>query len=221
MKKLAIGCLVVFVLFAIAGSVATYYVYHVVKTKVLDSVNQFAAFKNVPEMERQVRNRSEFTPPESGLLTAAQVERLVAVQTAVRADMGVRFHEMERRYKTLLDKKESTVLDLPELISAYRDLGVLWLEAKKTQIDALNKAGFSLSEYRWVRDRTYRAVGLPLMSVDISQIIDRAMSGGRIDEPPTDLEGSVGPTGPLANQKLVERYKKTFEDNAPLATFGL
>jgi hypothetical protein len=220
-KKLAIGCLVICVVLGIVGTIGTYYVYRVVKTKVMDTIDQFAAFKDVPSLERQVRNKTEFNPPESGLLTQSQVERLAAVQTAVRNTLGTGAHEMEVRYKALLDKKEATALDAPELISAYRDLAKLWLAGKKAQVDALNQAGFSLAEYRWVRDRTYRAVGVPLASVDIAEIIEKAVNGGTIQEPAMNVEGSIGPSGPAENQKLIERFKKTFEDNAPLAVFGL
>jgi hypothetical protein len=220
-KKLAIGCLVVLVVLGVAGSFAAYYVYSVVKTKVGASLAKFEAFSKAPELERQVKNTGPFNPPGSGVLTPTQVERFVAVQTAVRAQLGARFADLERRYKALLDKKEATALDLPELISAYGDLAQIWIAAKKAQVDALNAQGLSLAEYRWVRDRSYRALGLPVMSVDISEIIDKVSRGENVEQPRTGFEGSIGPTGPAENQKLIERFKKSLEDNAALTVFGL
>jgi hypothetical protein len=220
MKKLAIGCLVVLVVLGLAGSLATFYLYHVVRTKIADSASALAAFKELPELERRVRNKGEYRAPESDLLSRAQVERLASVQAAVRTAMGARFAEIERRYKTLFEKKEATVLDVPEVLAAYRDLAGLWLVGKRAQVDALNAQGFSRAEYRWVRDRVYRALGLPLMSVDVSELIARGMRGEQVEEPGR-LEGSVGPSGPIENQKLIEAFKKGLEENAALAIFGL
>ena len=220
-KKVAIGCLVVLVVLGVAGGIGSYFVYRTIKATFGDTLTQLAALSKTPEIERQVRNTTGYAPPADGVLSPAQVERFVAVQAAVRTQMGARFAELEKRYKTLIDKKEATALDLPELLSAYKDLAGVWLAGKQAQVDALNAQRFSLEEYRSVRDRTYRALGIPLMSVDISQIIDKAMRGESVEQPPTHFEGSVGPTGPDANQKLIEQHKKALEDNAALAIFGL
>ena len=222
MKKFAIGCLVVLVLVGVAGAFGAFYVYHVVRSKVTTAMAKFEAFSKAPEIERQVRNTSPYAGPESGALTPAQVERFVAVQTAVRTHMGARFNEMEQRYKTLFDKnkKEATAADVPDLIAAYGDLAQIWLTAKKAQVDALNAQGFSLAEYRWVRDHSYRAVGIPLTSVDVTEIIAKASRGEAVEQA-RSMEGSLGPTGPPENQKAIERFKKQLEDNAALAIFGL
>jgi hypothetical protein len=224
MKKFAIGCLIAVALFSVAGLVASYVVYRAVKTTFIDPAStamaDLAAFKTVPDLERQVRNADAFAPPESGRLTPAQVERLVTVQTHVRQTMGLQFAALERRYKSLLEK-EATALDLPELISAYRDLAKIWLAGKRAQIDALNQAGLSLAEYRWIRSQTYSAVGVPLMSMDIAQMIEQAMRGESPQPPAGTLEGSIGPSGPPQNQSLIEPFKKRLEENAALAVFGL
>jgi hypothetical protein len=225
MKKLAIGCLIAAALFGIAGLVATYVVYRAVKTTFIDpattAMADLAAFKTVPDLERQVRNTNAFAPPESGRLTPAQVERLVAVQTHVRQTMGAQFAQLERRYKTLLEKKEASALDLPELISAYRDLAKIWLAGKTAQVEGLNRVGLSLAEYRWIRSQSYSAVGVPLMSMDVAEMIDQAMRGETPVEPPARFEGAVGPSGPAENQPLIEPFKKQLEENAALAIFGL
>ena len=38
---------------------------------------------------------------------------------------------------------------------------------------------------------------------------------------PGALRGSIGPTGPAANRKLVEPFRKQLESNLALASFGL
>lgn len=216
MKKLAIGCLVVLVLAGMAGAVGTWWVYR----KVTTTVGQFAELGSVPELERSVRNKAPFDAPASGELTAAQVERFVRVQRAVRASLGRRFAEMEQKYKTLLAKKEATVVDVPQLVAAYRDLAAAWMDAKRAQIEALNAAGFSLEEYRWVRRQVYAAVGLPILDLDVGRLVENIQKG-TAEEAPAELAGSVGPGGPEVNQRLVEPYRGELEDNAALASFGL
>jgi hypothetical protein len=215
-KKLAIGCLVILVLAGIAGAVGTWWVYR----KVTTTVGQFAELGSVPELERSVRNTAPFVAPESGELTPAQVERLVRVQRAVRARLGQRFAEMQRKYKALFDKHEATVVDVPQLVAAYRDLAAAWMDAKRAQVEALNEVGFSLDEYRWVRRQVYAAVGLPILDLDMGRLIENIRKG-TAEETPGELAGSVGPSGPEVNRQLVEPHRQELEDNAALASFGL
>ncbi len=216
MKKLAIGCAVVLVLFGIAAAGVTYYVYRQARSMVA----QFAELSQVPEIERSVKVRGVYTPPTSGELTQSQLDRLLRIQTRVRERLGARAAEMEQKYKSLSDKKEATVADLPTLIAAYRDLAAAWMDAKRAQVDALNEAGLSLEEYRWIREQAYRALGMPYMDFDVGRFADTVRSGHNMNEPPP-LRGSIGPSGPEANRKLVERVKKQLEDNVALASFGL
>jgi hypothetical protein len=215
-KKLAIGCAVVVMLFALAGALTTYWLYR----KVTTTVGQFAELASVPELERQVSNTQPFAPPPSGVLTQPQVDRLLQVQTRVRQRLGERFAEMQEKYRALLDKKEATALDLPELVSAYRDLAATWMDAKRAQVDALNLAGFSLEEYRWVRQQAYAALGIPIVEIDVSRLINDATQGTSAASP-GQLGGSMGPSGPEENRALVEGAKKALEENAVLASFGL
>lgn len=52
--------------------------------------------------------------------------------------------EIEHRYRRLLAQDGVTAVDLPELVSAYRDLAGAYLDAKRAQVEALNRAGLSL-----------------------------------------------------------------------------
>lgn len=221
MKKLAIGCGLLLVLLLVGGAVAAYVVY----SKVKSTVAEFAALGEIPAIERGVRNTGTFTPPDSGELTEAQVVRYVKVQQDVRALLGARFDEFQTKYAELskrMDKNQSTALDAPSVIAAYRDLARTYVDAKKAQVEALNRAGFSLGEYRWVRQQAYAAIGMPVMDLDVSKFIEDVTSGKSPEQRHApSLGGSMGPTGPEANKTLVAPHKKGLEDNAALSYFGL
>lgn len=216
MKKLAIGCgVVVLALGAIVVGVG-YYGF----LKVRGTVTQFAELAKLPEIEREVRVKAPFTPPASGDLTASQLDRLMQVQKRVRDRLGENAAAFERTYKSLGEKKEATAADLPALLSAYRDLAAMWIDAKRTQVAALNDAGLSLAEYRWIRSSAYQAIGAPFVDVDFARIASDAKAGVQTSTPGT-FEGAFRGTGPAANQKLAEKFRKQLEDNLALASFGL
>jgi hypothetical protein len=215
MKKLLIGCLVLAVVLAVTAGAASYYLYR----KVDSTISGFKELGTVPELERSVRNKTPFTPPASGELTGPQLDRYLAVQQQVRARLGAGAAEIEQKYKTLLAKDSATIVDAPAIIAAYRDLARTYVDAKRAQVGALNDAGLSLEEYRWVRRQAYAAIGMPLMELDIAQIM-ADMKAGRTPEQPTPSM-NLTPTAQPATVKLVEPHRKTLEANAGLAFFGL
>ena len=221
MKKLALGCGAVLVVLLIAGAVATYFVYNKVKS----TVAELSVLGEIPAIERGVRNTAAFTPPDSGELTEAQVTRYLKVQEDVRTMLGSRLDEFKTKYAELsarLDKDKGSVLDVPAMMGAYRDLAKSYVDAKKAQVEALNSAGFSLDEYRWVRQQAYAAVGMPIVDMDFAKVIDDAMAGRSPEAAgPPHLGGSIEPTGPEINKTLVAPHKKQLEDNAALSYFGL
>ena len=215
MKKLAIGCGVVLVVLMVCGAVGSYLVYH----KVRSTIAGFAELGKIPEIERSVRNKTPYVPPSNGELSQAQLQRYLAVQQTVRAHLGAQAKVLEQNYHRLLSKQQATALDMPELVAAYRDLAGVYLDGKRAQVEALNQAGFSLDEYRWVRTQSYAALGVPMMDFDVSRMIEDAKAG-RTPATPNRLI-IVGPTGPPANQKLVKPYEKPIMDYAPYGFFGL
>lgn len=221
MKKLAIGCGVVFVVLLVGAAVATYFVVNKVKS----TYNEFAALAEIPTIERGVRNTGRFNPPESGELTDAQVARYVKVQQQVRELLGARFDEFTTKYAEMskrMDKGQGTVFDAPSVIGAYKDLAGTYVLAKKAQVEALNASNFSLSEYRWVRQQAYAAIGMPVVDFDASKIIEGVTSRDTSkDTQVPHVGGAIGPSGPEVNKKLVAPHKKMLEDNAALSFFGL
>jgi hypothetical protein len=215
MKKLAMGCAVLLVVAIIGASAVSYIAYH----KVSSTFAGFAELGSLPDLERSVRKQGPYTPPASGEPSPAQIQRLMEVQQAVRTRLGARAEEIERRYHTLLAKDSATVVDAPEIISAYRDLAAAYMDAKRAQVDALNRAGFSMEEYRWTRSRAYAALGVPLMDLDVARIIEDVKEGRQPAAPAYRM--TVDTTGSPAAKKLVEPHRKVLEANAGLAFFGL
>jgi hypothetical protein len=215
MKKLAIGCAVLLVLGMVGAAGASYVAYR----KVSSAFAGFAELGSLPELERQLRNQRPFTPPATGEPSRPQIERLVEVQGAVRTRLGARADEMERRYERLLAKDEATAVDAPEIISAYRDLAAAYMDAKRAQVDALNRAGLSMDEYRWTRSHVYAALGMPLMDLDIARLIEDVKEGRQVAAPAFRM--TVPAAGSPDLQHLVEPHRKALEANVGLAFFGL
>ena len=216
MKKLAIGCGVALLVVGLAGAAISYYVYR----QVASTITQFAELAQVPDLEGTVRNRGPFSPPASEELTDSQIEKLVQVQSEVRRRLGERMKEFEAKYKMLAEKENPDLTDAPALMRAYGDLARTWLDAKRGQVEALNAAGLSLEEYRWIRHQAYRALGLAFVDLDFAKIVDEAKRGVS-SESAGQLLGSVGPAGPEINRSRIEKVKKQLEENLALASFGL
>ena len=88
MKKFAIGCLVVVVLFAIGGGIAGYWLYSKAKGYV-------AQFQALEKLDKKVTNVAVFAAPANGELTEDMVRRFVAVQERMSARLGARVAEMK------------------------------------------------------------------------------------------------------------------------------
>jgi hypothetical protein len=214
-KKLAIGCGLVLLLTGIAAAGVAYYLFR----QVSSTVTQFAQFTRLPELERGVRNRAPFDPPSSQELTELQIEKLVQVQAQVRARLGERVAALEAKYKTLAEKERASLGDAPAILQAYSDLAATWMDAKRTQIEALNAAGLSMEEYRWIRNQAYRALGMPFVDLDISRLVEDAQRG--VSREAARTMGAIGPDSPEVNRKRIEKVKKFLEENLALASFGL
>lgn len=215
MKKLLVGCGVVLLVFGIAGAGVGYYLYQQVRA----TVGQFAELAQVPAIERGIRNQASFTPPASGSLDEAQVERLLRVQSRIREHLGAGFEQLELRYKGLLERQQANALDLPQIVAMYRDLAATWVDAKRTQVEALNEVGFSMDEYRWVRERAYAAVGMPFLELDLSRLSE--MGDAWSEWNPAMLKGARGPDESAVNADWIAAFREKLEEHLPLAALGL
>jgi hypothetical protein len=202
MKKLAIGCGVLLLLGMVGAGGASYYAYH----KVSSAVVGFAELGSLPQLERSVRNQQPFEPPAAEP-SQPQIEHLMEVQGSVRTRLGARADEIEHRYRRLLAKDSVSAVDVPELVSAYRDLASAYMDGKRAQVDALNRAGLSLDEYRWIRSQAYGALGMSLLEVDVSRIIDDVKAGR---QPVTPASRRPASASPALRSRVEPHRKRTF-----------
>jgi hypothetical protein len=212
MKKFAIGCLVVVVLFAIGGGIAGYWLYSKAK-------GYIAQFQAIEKLDKNVTNVAAFTAPPNGELTEDMVRRFVAVQERMSARLGARVDELKAK-QDAFQKRQDTENRPPsasEAIAAVTDMMKLILEGKSAQVDALNEQRFSLDEYAWVKGQVYRAAGMNIAELSIKSLPEAVRQGGSVTKDVGDAVGEV----PARNKELVAPLIPKLKDWAPLAFFGL
>ncbi len=218
MKKLAIGCAVVLLLVVVVGGILGYVFVWRPASGYIASLRQLG---EVAEINRQVANRTPFTPPSGSELTPDMVTRFAAVQEGMQGSLGPRFAELKTKYDYLdrLQKEQHRQPTFVEAMGALKDLVGVYVIAKRAQVDALNKTGFSLDEYNWVRSRVYTAAGLPIAQMDLSRIASAAKQGS------TDFQlekAALDEPVPDGNKALVKPYLDRLQHEwISLGFFGL
>lgn len=230
-KKIALGCAVVAVLLAVLLAVGFYqFVWkpggEMVRTGVemakagKDYAAGLARLGDMAELNEEIENRELWEPPADGVLTAGQVERLVAVQRRVKGEMGPRLEGFSQRYE---DVSRGDRIRPSEIGDMLRDLGDLGMETKRVQVAALNEQGFSRREYSWVRRQSFLALGLGGVSLNLEEVA-AAVKRGDVDEALArleDAEETGEPLVPPENSALVEPFRDELTAWAPLAALGL
>ena len=222
MNKFAIGCVGLLGVGVVGPAGASYYAYH----RVTSAVAPLAELGSLAEIEGSVRKQGPYTPPVSGEPSPKQVERLLDVQQAVRARLGTRADEVYRRYRPYFEPVNGATVPVggavDSAVMGFRmslDLAGIYMEGKRAQVEALNRVGVSLEEYRWTRSRVYAAIGMPLPELDIAGIIADVQEGR---QPATQAYPATEvPAGSPTVRRLVEPHRKVLEQNVGMAFFGL
>jgi hypothetical protein len=221
MKKLLGGCLVVLVLGAVLLGVGAYFLYRAASPLVEDARSYLAGMSKLEEIDRGLTNTSPYAAPASGELTEAQVQRFVRVQDHVRSALGQRMTEIEAKYKDLRSSTDrSAPVQFVELMNGLREITGVYVEARRYQVEALNKEGFSQEEYSWVRDRMFQAAGLEIGSrIDLEKLQEAIRNG-------TGFEGITADKLPMRdvparNRELVKPHVDRMDEWLPLVFFGL
>jgi U3 small nucleolar ribonucleoprotein component len=108
-------------------------------------------------------------------------------------------------------------------MNAWGDIVDLYADAKQIQVEALNEHDFSLSEYRFVQQSFYNALGMELFSYNIDQIAEAASQGNfnmnleEYEKQQAEMEQQV----PQINRELVSQYADSAENWLVFSWWGL
>lgn len=219
MKKLLVGCLVIIALGAVALGVGIYFVYRAATPYIEDARSALRSLSELGELEKNIKNTAPHDPPASSELSDAQVQRFARVQDHVRTSLGQRMRDFEERYKHLKSENQAEPPSFSEVMGALRDLATVFIDARRYQVDALNKEGFSQQEYSWVRTRVFEAAGIEVANmIDLGQLERSVREGTGVD-----VSAPRIPTRdvPAKNRELVKPYLQQMDEWIPLAFFGL
>lgn len=222
MKKILAGCLIVAVIAMIGLGVAGFYAYRAMRPVLDNATNYLDKAREVARLGDEIKIKTPYEPPKNGELTASQVERFIAVQTRVRSDLGGRWAEIEKKSADIKAKASANRKDwtLSEFTTVFSEIGSIWVEARKSQVNAINVQRFSEAEYQWVRTRVYEAAGVELVGgMDLSKIEDLARENAArqgVEIKPMDL-----PEVPQKNIELVKPHIAKIKEWLPMAGLGL
>jgi hypothetical protein len=222
MKKILTGCLIVAVIAMIGFGVAAFYAYRAMKPVIDNATSYMDKARIVETMGAAIRNKAPFVPPESGELTNTQVERFIAVQTRVRSELGDKWDDVEKKSAAIRARAEKNSNDwtLAEFTQVFSEIGNIWIDARRAQVDALNVQKFSEAEYQWVRKSVYEAAGVHLAgNMDLSMIEELARDN--IGRAGMELPAMELPKTPAKNVELVRPHAAKIKEWMPMAVLGL
>ena len=218
-KKVVLGCLGAVVVVGVAGALLLFFFVIKPIAEISGDIEDVAM---VPEMNADILNHDPFTPPEDGVLTGEQVESFVRVQTTMRNGSGAAYPELDARsekVRRMFSEGEEDEIGFREALATVRGLGEIMPSVKQVQVNALNREGLSLAEYRWIRECFYFALGQPNADVYIEDIAEEILAkkgnlgGVRIDSLPTRIV-------PEANVELTRAYRDSLDSWEPFLVFG-
>lgn len=224
MFRFAAGCVFALLVVAALGGAVAYLAWdHVgplvaTVSGVKDGVTRLGTLTDV---DRELHDTSVFAAPRSGELTSGQMARFIVVQQQVRSALGSRAEAFTTRYREMTRTADGGVaVPTPaQVLGGLQDLSAVYLDAWRAQVAAMNEAGFSRSEFSWVRGRVYQAAGLDAVRYDardLAQAMDRLARGAKLDLPSVTL-----PDAPAANRTLVRPHLDEIRTWLPMAAFGL
>jgi hypothetical protein len=221
-KKVLAGCFIVLVIALIGFGAAGYYAFRWAQPMIQSTGDYIDRARQMARLGDRIQNRAPYIPPESGVLTASQVDRFVAVQTRVREELGARWTEIETKSAEIREKTQNNQrqLTFAEFTSVLSDISNIYVEARRAQVDALNVHKFSDAEYTWVRNRVYEAAGMEVASgVDMSRL--EALARESAMKANVRLPDIKKPSVPEANIKLVRPRIPKLKEWVPMAVLGL
>lgn len=205
MGKVLGGCLIVLTFLVVGGGAVGYFMFVKPYTEMAGTAVRYV--EEYEQLDAAIENRDPYRPAPNQSLDPEALQRMLAVHDRMRAAMAGRLETLEERYQQIEREREPGAdPSLREMMTAYRDLGELYMEAKRAQVDALNAEQLSLEEYYWIRNQTYLALGRNIAVVSAPQA--RQQPRGSQQVTPETVE-------------LVERHREELLETYMFAWFGL
>jgi hypothetical protein len=220
-RRVVFGCLGVV---AVLAAVALVFLYFWLLKPAQEVFADLEQLKGMQELNTQIAEEAVYEPPADGELTPEQLERFARVQREMRSALGAADYallgERAQKLKGVLVRGEEVATEsvgFRDAILAFKGLGPVLLRAKEGQVEGLNREGFSLPEYRWVRENLYRGLGFSRVNIYLE---DFAASLGKGEYDLPEEEETVPPP-PDRNLELVSLYSRTAREWFPFLVFGL
>jgi hypothetical protein len=225
MRSLVSGCFLFLVVVGIAVAGLLYVGYRNVRPYVESVSDLVGQVRSLEALGDAVANRSPFTAPVSGELTAAQVRRFIAVQREVQTQTGTRWTAMSDRLMVWeRDEHEGAAPPPGAKVNPDTDLllsqlGQLMYDTRVTQVAGMNAQQFSVDEYAWVRRQVYAAAGLQVAEhLEWREMLEslRRSAGTATPADPA----SRPPLVPDVNRQLVAPHLESLKADLPYAMLG-
>jgi hypothetical protein len=174
-------------------------------------------------LNETIVNQDTFVPPPEGVLTEDGLQAFSRIQETMKTGMGeadyTLLHERSRILMGMFDDDEENEyrdVSLKTAVMALDGLGPILVRAKELQVQALNQEGMSLAEYRWTRERFYRALGFSRANLYFEDFAASMKAGEDTSPPPEDTTEP-----PERNRDLAALYSDSVDDWHPFMIFGL
>jgi len=221
-RKVLLAILGTIVLFLLVSTAVFYFYLLRPAQRVMGDLDQVA---DLEAMNSEVWNKAPFTPPAGDELSPTDLGRFAGVQEDMIGALGptdlALLTERAAKLKGLVmsgEKVETEHTNMRQALLAFEGLGAVLTRAKQAQIDALNQEGFSVEEYRWVREHVYAALGFSRPTSYLEDVAARLEAGEKEPEPE---EAPEPPPVPEQNKEMVAPYSASAEEWFPFLVFGL
>lgn len=205
MPKFLVGCLVVIAVLVVGGGTAGYFLVFKPAWEFASDVESFVS--EYAELNEQIETTENYQPPGDGRIDDEQFQRFLVAQRDMREHMEERMDELKQTLESMQEDmdREDREARITEMATAYRGLGELLIDAKRAQVEALNRYNFSLEEYLYVRNQTYRALGEEVAVAAFGDQADQARNRQVPDE----------------TVELVSQHREELMENYAFAWFGI
>lgn len=205
-----LGCLIVILVLSLVGGVAIWWF---VIRPLGNTLAGFASLAKLQELDNKIQNKTPFGPVDRPL-SQEELDQFLSVQRAMQKPLKDVLATLEEKSKEANLNNTSTAKDWEIFTTQLGNVFSSLSAAKTAQVDAINRLDLSKSKYIWMRNEIYRAVwSLELGNANAFQGFPQYQSESPL--------GSVSPETRMANEQLVQPYKKELWENVALHSFGL